>query len=95
MKRHRRTVQREDLDALRGSLHRFDAVRGTIVATSRFTKGTMKAAFSRGAALITLIDGDKLVALLIEHGIDVRKRTMEILSIDLDDLSQVEDLEGD
>jgi len=95
VKRHRRTVQRKDLDALRGSLHRFDAVRGTTVATSRFTKGTMKAAFSRSTAPITLIDGDKLVDLLIEDGIGIRKRTMEILSIDLDDLSQVEDLEGD
>ena len=34
-KRHKRTIQRKDLDALRGSLYRFNAVRGTIVATSR------------------------------------------------------------
>ena len=29
-KRHRRAIQRKDLDALRGSLYRFNAVRGTI-----------------------------------------------------------------
>ena len=32
-KGHKQTVQRKDLDALRGSLYRFNAVRGTIVAT--------------------------------------------------------------
>ena len=37
-KRHRRPIQRKDLDALRGSLYRFNAVRGTIVTTSRFAQ---------------------------------------------------------
>ena len=83
-KRHRKTIQRKDLDALRGSLYRFDAVRGTIVTTSKFTSGVQKAAFERGAAPITLIDGDKLVDLLIQYGIGVRKRTLEVLAIDAD-----------
>ena len=91
-KRHRRAVQRKDLDALRGSLYRFNAVRGTIVATSRFTKGVIEAAFALGAAPITLIDGDKLVDLLIEHEIGIRKHTIEVLTIDLNELSQVENL---
>ena len=81
-KRHRRPIQRKDLDALRGSLYRFEAVRGTIVTTSRFAKGTQEAAFATGAAPITLVDGDKLVDLLIEHGIGVRKRTVEMLEVD-------------
>ena len=91
-KRHRRTVQRKDLDALRGSLYRFNAVRGTIVATSRFAKGAMEAAFAQGAAPITLIDGEKLVDLLIEHGIGVRKHAIEVLTIDLDGLLPEENL---
>ena len=41
-KRHRRAVQRKDLDALRGSLYRFDAVRGTIVTTSPVLEGHAK-----------------------------------------------------
>lgn len=81
-KRHRRPIQRKDLDALRGSLYRFHAVRGTIVTTSRFSKGTQDAAFATGAAPITLVDGEKLVDLLIEHGIGVRKRTVELLELD-------------
>ncbi|HLT35297.1 MAG TPA: restriction endonuclease [Enhygromyxa sp.] len=91
-KRHRRTIQRKDLDALRGSLYRFNAVRGTIIATSRFSKGTEEAAFAGGAAPITLIDGDKLIDLLIEHGIGVRKRTLEVLAVDPDAFG---DLEGE
>ena len=90
-KRHRRAVQRKDLDALRGSLYRFNAVRGTIVATSRFAKGATEAAFAQGVAPITLIDGDKLVDLLIKHGIGIRKRPIEVLSIDRDELSRIEE----
>lgn len=36
-KRFKGTVQRKDLDALRGLLYRFGALRGTIVTTSRYT----------------------------------------------------------
>ncbi|MYI07447.1 MAG: restriction endonuclease, partial [Gemmatimonadetes bacterium] len=86
-KRHKRTIQRKDLDALRGSLYRFDAVQGTIVATSRFAKGAVKAAFVPGQAPITLIDGDRLIDLLIEHGIGVRRRGVEVLAFDPGGLS--------
>ena len=89
-KRHRNAIQRKDLDALRGSLYRFNAVRGTIVTTSRFSKGTQDAAFATGAAPITLVDGEKLVDLLIEHGIGVRKRPIELLEVDPDTIAAIE-----
>ena len=92
-KRHRQTIQRKDLDALRGSLHRFDAVRGTIVTTSSFSRGTRDAAFEQGAAPITLIDGPRLLDLLVSHEIGVRKHSIEVLSIDLDGISEIIDLE--
>ena len=82
VKRHRRPIQRKDLDALRGSLYRFNAVRGTIITTSRFAKGTQDAALANGTAPITLIDGDKLIDLLIEHGVGVRKRPIVLLEVD-------------
>ncbi len=44
----------------------------------------MEASFAQGAPPITLIDGDKLVDPLIEYGIGIRKRAIEILTIDLD-----------
>lgn len=94
VKRHKRTIQRKDLDALRGSLYRFNAVRGTIVTTSSFARGTKKAAFAQGAAPITLIDGKKLIDLLIEHDLGVRKHDIEVLSVDLEGLANVEELSG-
>ena len=90
VKRHRGRIPRKDLDALRGSLHRFNAVRGTIVTTSQFAKGTQNAALEPGIAPITLIDGDKLLDLLIEHGIGVRKRTVELLELDAMALAAIE-----
>ncbi len=96
-KRHKKNIQRPVLDALRGSLHRFDAVRGTIIATSKFSKGTQSAAFERGAAPITLIDGEKLIDLLIENGIGVKKKTIEVLELDADAFvfgGETEDEEG-
>ena len=91
-KRHKQAVQRKDLDALRGSLYRFDAVRGTIITTSRFSKGTEEAASARGAHPITLIDGDTLVDLLIKHGIGVKKlRSLEVLEIVTDPFSHLEE----
>ena len=90
-KRHKRPVQRKDLDALRGSLYRFSAVRGTIITTSRFSKGTEEAAFASRAAPITLIDGDKLIELLIKHGIGVKKRSLEVLEIVPDAFSDLEE----
>jgi len=92
-KRHKANVQRPVLDALRGSLHRFDAVRGTIITTGDFSKGTTAAAIERGAAPITLINGEKLIDLLIEHKIGVRTRSVEILELDADAFAQQD--EGD
>ncbi|MCH7645523.1 MAG: restriction endonuclease, partial [Myxococcales bacterium] len=68
--------------SLRGALHRFDAVRGTIITTGGFSKGTTEAAFEPGAAPITLISGEKLLDLLIEHGIGVKKRVTETWELD-------------
>ncbi len=82
VKRHKRTVQRKDLDALRGCLHRFQAVRGTLITTSQFSSGTEKAAFEFGAAPITLIDGEKLIDLLANYGIGVKKRTIDVWDLD-------------
>lgn len=83
-KRQKGNIQRPVLDALRGSLHRFDAVRGTIITVGDFSKGTAAAAVERGAAPITLINGEKLIDLLIEHKIGVRTRSVEILELDPD-----------
>jgi restriction system protein len=95
VKRHKKTIQRKDLDALRGSLHRFGAVRGTIITTGSFARGTREAAFERGAAPITLIDGDKLVDLLIEHSLGVKKEVITMLEIDHEAFAGSEEMLSD
>ena len=81
-KRYRNTVPRKDMDALRGVLPLHGALRGTLITTSRFSSGTIKAAVAAGAAPITLIDGDRLVELMIQHGLGVRKKELQVLSVD-------------
>lgn len=91
VKRHKRTIQRIVLDALRGSLRRFDAVRGSIITTSSFSRGTIEAATAHGEPPITLIDGETLIDLLIEHELGVQKQNVEVLRVDSDFFSTLSD----
>jgi restriction system protein len=95
VKRYKGTINRRILDELRGSLHRFDAVRGTIITTGSFSSGTKQAAFERGAAPITLIDGEKLLDLLRQYEIGVRKKAVEYVEFDPTRLAQFSEAEGD
>ena len=95
VKRHKGNVNRTVLDQLRGSLHRFNAVRGTVITTGRFSKGTQEAAFERGAAPITLIDGEKLLDLLIEHQIGVSKKAVDYLEFDSSAIESIRDGGGE
>jgi len=90
VKRRRGNLGRPVLDQLRGSLHRWNAVRGTIITTGGFSTGATRAAFERGAAPITLIDGVKLLDLLIEHEIGVSKNPVEYIEFDASKLAQFE-----
>lgn len=82
VKRHRANIQRPVLDMLRGSLHRFKAQKGTIITTGDFGKGAKDAAFEMGAAPITLINGDTLIDLLIQHEIGLKKKAVEYFEVD-------------
>lgn len=95
VKRHKGNINRRVLDQLRGSLHRFSAVRGTIITTGGFSKGTADAAFERGAAPITLIDGEKLLDLLIQNEIGITKQVVEYFEFDAESLAEFETKEID
>ena len=86
-------ITRPILDALRGSLHRFDAFQGTIITLSDFAKGAKDAAFEKGAAPLTLINGDKLVDLLIKNGIGVSKKIASYYIVDEKYFSEEENTE--
>lgn len=82
VKRHQGNISRPVLDQLRGALPYHAAIRGTLITIGEFSKGCSEAALFPGAAPITLIDGDKLLDLLIEHCIGVRKQQTTLLEID-------------
>lgn len=82
VKRHQGSISRPTLDQLRGALPYHQAIRGTIITLGKFAQGCKDAAIFPGAAPITLIDGDKLMELLLKHGVGVKKRQAILLEID-------------
>lgn len=90
VKRWKDNVGGPVLNQLRGSLPLFGAMRGSIITTSGFTKQARDSAFVPGAAPITLIDGERLLDLLIEHNIGVRHREIRMLEFDHQSLAQFE-----
>lgn len=82
VKRHKGNITRPVLDQLRGALPYHSAIRGTIITTGDFAKGCKEAALYPGAAPITLINGDKLIELLLKHEVGVKKKTQTLIEID-------------
>jgi restriction system protein len=93
VKRHSGSINRTVLDQLRGSLHRFKAMRGTIITSGTFSNGAKTAAMEQGAAPITLIDGEKLVNLFLQYEIGISKKAVEFY--EFDDRKLVEPVEED
>lgn len=91
VKRHKHNINRKVVDQLRGALPYHQAIRGTLIALSQFTSGCAEAALYPGAAPITLIDGDRLIQLLIEHEIAVTRREAYLTGIDEDYFAPLEE----
>lgn len=96
VKRMKPNINRPVLDQLRGALVYHKAIRGTIITLSDFSPGCKEAAVFPGAAPITLINGEKLLDLLFEHEIGVRRDEVKLYEIDPDalGLSEVETAAG-
>ena len=82
VKRYQGNIQRPILDQLRGALPYHKAIRGAIITLGDFSKGCIDAALFPGAAPISLINGEKLLDLLIEHEIGIQKRTVALHELD-------------
>ena len=81
-KRYQGSIQRPTLDQLRGALPYHHALRGTIISTGTFSKGCKEAASFQGAAPISLIDGEQLLDLLLEHKLGVTERKAVLYELD-------------
>ena len=91
VKRTPGSINRVILDQLRGSLHRFKAMRGTIITIGTFSAGAKGASLEQGAPPITLIDGEKLLDLLTQYEIGLSKKAVEYYEFDDRKLQQFED----
>ena len=88
VKRTQSNIGIQTLNQLRGSIPLFEAVRGSIVTLGGFTKQAKSVAIIPNVSPIELIDGDRLLDLLIEHDIGIRKNRIEVLEFDEASLSQ-------
>lgn len=82
VKRQQGNVGRQVLDQLRGVLPFHGAIRGTIITTGGFAKKCAESALFPGAAPIGLINGEKLLDLLIEHKIGIYEQRVVIYEVD-------------
>jgi restriction system protein len=82
VKRHRAAIGRPVLDQLRGALPYHKAIRGTLITLGSFSSGCKEAALFPGAAPITLIDGDRLLDLLVKNEVGVQMRTVKLTELD-------------
>jgi len=78
------TVGREAIQAFVGALHGFSASKGVFITTSRFSQGAKDYAASVGTRTI-LIDGTRLVSLMIKYRVGVQvKRSYDVVELDED-----------
>ena len=80
VKRWKRNVQAPTVQALRGSLVVHE--QGIIITTSDYSKGAQQEAQALGKTRISLVDGDKLLELLIKLEIGVTIEKKDIYSLD-------------
>lgn len=84
-KRWENTVGRPEIQAFAGALIGRHSTRGVFITTSKFSNEAIEYAKSLSQPIIILIDGEKLVQLMIEYNVGVStQRTYEIKRIDSD-----------
>ena len=79
VKRWKHNVRSPVVNEIRGSLGLHDI--GLVVTTGRFSIGAQKAAQIKDRKPITLIDGDDLVNLMVEHEIWVNRQQHDLLTL--------------
>lgn len=94
VKRHQGNLSRTVIDQLRGVLPFHRAIRGTIITTGGFSKGLVEVATFPGAAPITLINGEKLIELLLEHQLAIKKRSVLMYELDEGYFAKPDELSG-
>jgi restriction system protein len=79
VKRWKANVQAPEVQKVRGSLGTHD--QGLIITTSDFSAGARTEAARPNAVPVALMNGEQLVALLVQHDIGVRRRDHVLLEL--------------
>ena len=79
VKRWRANVQSPTVQQVRGSLGAHE--QGLIIATSDFSKGAREEAERADATPVALMNGEQLVALMVENEIGVRRTPMQLIEV--------------
>jgi restriction system protein len=79
VKRWKSNVQAPTIQQVRGSLGTHE--QGLIVTTSDFSSGARNEAERPDAIPVALMAGDQLVALLVEHGIGIRRKSHYLIEL--------------
>lgn len=82
VKRTETSIGRRVVDELRGALPYHGAIRGTIITLGKFARRVEESALFPGAAPITLIDGDRLIELVVKHQVGIKRKPIDLLEID-------------
>jgi len=89
VKRWKNNVPGKIVRELRGGLKTDQ--RGLIITTSSFTKDAKREAIEEAKTPISLIDGEKLLDLLIENEVGISKKKITYLELDLEMLEEFEE----
>lgn len=81
-KRWQGSVGRPDVQAFYGALAGQRATKGVLITTSTFTAQAVD--FARSVERVVLVDGEKLSALMVEHGVGVTHQLVKVPRLDGD-----------
>ncbi len=88
VKRYKTNIAGDLVRQVRGSLQADQ--RGLIITTAGFTKDARAESEAPGKTPISLVDGVRLVELLVEQQIGIKRRSVQLLTLDLDELVTAE-----
>ncbi|MBV5329176.1 MAG: restriction endonuclease, partial [Chlorobium sp.] len=77
------SIHRPEVDKFRGAIQG-EFEQGIFITTTSFASGAKAVSFKRGAVPIVLIDGEGIVALMIQKEFGVQKESMQVYTYALD-----------
>lgn len=83
VKKWKRNVQAPTVNQVRGSLGVHE--QGLIITTWGFSKGAREAAVRQNAVPVALMDGEQLVALLVDNEIGIKRRRHDLIELGEED----------